>query len=136
MTTVVVSPHHVASFPEGGGHFWVYMQYVLGLRQLGCQVYWLEQFSLDLETEQGKAALRIFAERMQRFGLQDNFILYSTEKNSDEITYVGRKAEEVDAIFQEADLLLNFHYAATSKILESFKRTALVDIDPGLLQFG
>ena len=135
MTTVIVSPHHVASFPEGGGHFWVYMQYVLGLRQLGCQVYWLEQFGLDLETEQGKAALRIFAERMQRFGLQDNFILYSTEKNSDEITYVGRKAEEVDAIFRQTDLLLNFHYAVGSDILERFKRTALVDIDPGLLQF-
>jgi len=135
MTTVIVSPYHVASFPEGGGHFWVYMQYVLGLRQLGCQVYWLEQFNLDPEAEQGKAALQIFAERMQKFDLQDNFILYATEENSDHLTYVGRETEEVDAIFRHTDLLLNFHYAATSKILERFNRTALVDIDPGLLQF-
>src|SRR4030095_14257994 len=108
MTTVIVSPHHVASFPEGGGHFWVYMQYVLGLRQLGCQVYWLAQFNLDRETEQGKVALRTFAERMQMFGLQDNFILYSTEKNSDRMTFIGRNAEEVDPIFRQTDLLINF----------------------------
>ena len=135
MTTVVVSPHHVATFPEGGGHFWVYMQYVLGLRQLGCQVYWLEQFNLDLDTEQGKVTLQLFSERMQKFGMQDNVILYTTEKDSEEIRFVGRPAEEAQAILRQTDLLLNFHYAASSRILECFKRTALVDIDPGLLQF-
>jgi hypothetical protein len=135
MTTVVVSPHHVASFPEGGGHFWVYMQYVLGLRQLGCKVYWLEQFNLDLETEHGKATLQLFSERMRKFGMQENFILYSLEKDSEQIRFAGRKAEDVEGIFRQTDLLLNFHYAAPSQILECFKRTALVDIDPGLLQF-
>ena len=135
MTTVIVSPYHVASFPEGGGHFWVYMQYMLGLRQLGCEVYWLEQFNLDPEAEPGKAALQIFAERMRKFDLQDNFILYATEENSDHLTYVGRAAEEVESIFRRTDLLLNFHYAAGNNILERFERTALVDIDPGLLQF-
>jgi hypothetical protein len=135
VTTVIVSPYHVASFPEGGGHFWVYMQYVLGLRQLGCQVYWLEKFSLDPEGAQGKAALQIFSARMQKFDLQNNFILYNAQENSDHLTYVGRAAEEVEAIFRQTDLLINFHYAAGSNILGRFKRTALVDIDPGLLQF-
>jgi hypothetical protein len=135
MTTVIVSPYHVASFPEGGGHFWVYMQYVLGLRQLGCQVYWLEKFSLDPEGDQGKAALQIFSARMQKFGMQNHFILYDAEENSDQLTYVGRPAEEVESIFRQTDLLINFHYAAGSNILGCFKRTALVDIDPGLLQF-
>ena len=135
MTTIVVSPYHVASFPEGGGHFWVYMQYVLGLRQLGCQVYWLEQFNLDLETEHGKATLQLFSERMQKFGMQENFILYSIEKDNDQIRFVGREAEEAETILRQTDLLLNFHYAAPSSILKCFKHTALVDIDPGLLQF-
>ena len=44
MPTVVVSAYNVAAFPEGAGHLWVYLQYVLGLRQLGCDVYWLERF--------------------------------------------------------------------------------------------
>ena len=135
MTTVVVSPYNVANFPEGGGHFWVYMQYVLGLRQLGCQVYWLEQLNPGLESEQGKAALQIFSKRMRSFGLQDNFILYSPTKNSGQIVFMGRKADQVDSIFRQADLLINFHYAAETSLLERFQRTVLVDIDPGLLQF-
>jgi hypothetical protein len=32
-------------------------------------------------------------------------------------------------------LLLNFHYAINSELLVRFRRTALIDIDPGLLQF-
>jgi hypothetical protein len=135
MTTIVVSPYNVASFLEGGGHFWVYMQYVLGLRHLGCQVYWLEQFNLDPETERGKTILDVFSQRMQSFGMQDNFILYFADKNNNQIGFVGRETEEVKSIFRQTDLLLNFHYAAESKILEYFRRTALVDIDPGLLQF-
>ena len=39
MTTAVMSVYKVASFPDGGGHFWVYLQYALGLRRLGCDVY-------------------------------------------------------------------------------------------------
>lgn len=135
MTTVVVSPYKVASFLQGGGHFWVYMQYVLGLRQLGCQVYWLEQLQPGAESAQGKEALKIFASRMRTFGLQDRFILYSTIPNSDQLSFHGSAADQAKSIFRQADLLLNFHYAAKPQILHLFRRTALIDIDPGLLQF-
>jgi hypothetical protein len=37
-------------------------------------------------------------------------------------------------VFERADLLLNFHYAIEPELLHRFRRTALVDIDPGLLQ--
>jgi hypothetical protein len=37
-------------------------------------------------------------------------------------------------VFRGADLLLNFHYALPAEMLARFARTALVDIDPGLLQ--
>ena len=30
-------------YPHGGGHFWVYLNWALGLRALGCQVLWLER---------------------------------------------------------------------------------------------
>ena len=36
MSTVVISVYKVANFPDGGGHFWVYMQYAQALRRLGC----------------------------------------------------------------------------------------------------
>src|SRR5207245_6065273 len=49
--------------------------------------------------------------------------------------YLGAGAAEAEAVFERADLLLNFHYAIAPGLLRRFRRTALVDIDPGLLQF-
>jgi hypothetical protein len=49
--------------------------------------------------------------------------------------YLDPTRAEAEAIFERADLLLNFHYAISPKLLARFRRTALVDIDPGLLQF-
>jgi hypothetical protein len=40
-----------------------------------------------------------------------------------------------EAVFRQADLLLNFNYKIDPALLSCFRRTALVDIDPGLLQF-
>ena len=67
MPTIVISPFNVASFPEGGGHLWVYLQYVLGLRLLGCDVYWLEAFRTKGREEQEAAALTAFRLRMQQY---------------------------------------------------------------------
>lgn len=41
-TPVFVGSGFVAKYPEGGGTFWVPLQYVLGLRDLGVEAYWLE----------------------------------------------------------------------------------------------
>jgi hypothetical protein len=38
-------------------------------------------------------------------------------------------------LFGSADLLINFHYSMDQALFSRFRRTALVDIDPGLLQF-
>ncbi|PYJ01929.1 MAG: hypothetical protein DME25_17225 [Verrucomicrobia bacterium] len=43
--------------------------------------------------------------------------------------------EEAEALYERADLLLNFHYNISPDLLARFRRSALVDIDPGLLQF-
>ena len=67
MTTVVISPSNVAGYPDGGGHFWVYMQYVKGLRALGCEVYWLEYFSDSGDVQLDNNCLRIFLAPRLRF---------------------------------------------------------------------
>src|SRR5206468_2855964 len=76
MPTVVISPFNVVNFPEGGGLFWVYMQYALGLRQLGCDVYWLECFHSRGDEASDQALLAPFRARMERFGLGGKLILY------------------------------------------------------------
>jgi hypothetical protein len=136
--TVVLGAYNTAAFVEGGGHFWVYLQYVLGLRQLGCDVYWLEAFRTKGRAEQ-EAALATFRERMRRYGLDSKAFVYVTEaeKPSSELParYVEGDRDAAEAVFDKADLLLNFHYAISPALLTRFQRTALVDIDPGLLQF-
>jgi len=131
----VISVYKVANFPDGGGHFWVYMQYVQGLRRLGCEVYWLEQFRPPAsgDTAQEAALLSPFFERMKRFGLEGKALLYA--KAGKDFRFVGCEWPDVERVLKRADLLLNFHYAIDPRLLACARRTALVDIDPGLLQF-
>src|SRR5437660_1132074 len=137
--TVVIGGYKVASFPEIGGHFWVYLQYALGLRQLGCDVYWLEAFRTKDHAEPDATALATFRARMQRYGLARKCITYVTHSNRPSpkapTEYLDINRGEAEAIFEKADLLLNFHYSLSPALLRRFRRTALVDIDPGLFQF-
>ena len=136
--TIVISVYEVANFPEGGGHFWVYLQYALGLRRLGCEVYWLEQVRSARDAATRDGPLSIFRERMRRFGLEDRLLLYVLDRAGDGTSsprFVGRTRSQAEAILRRADLLLNFHYAIDPRLLDCARRTALVDIDPGLLQF-
>jgi hypothetical protein len=139
MPLVVISPFSVATFPDGGGHFWVYLQYALGLRLLGCDVYWLEAFRTKGRKDQEAAALATFRMRMEQHGFADKFILYGTHGEEASpaapAEYLNIARPEAEAIFARADLLLNFHYAISPGLLRQFRRSALVDIDPGLLQF-
>jgi hypothetical protein len=138
MATIVISAYDVANFPEGGGHFWVYMQYVLGLQQLGCDVYWLEGLRSREDSQQEKARVAEFKTRVVNFGLGGKVILYrvrsSTDGGNGPLEYIGISPRDAEGVFREADLMLNFHYAVDPAVLALFPCTALVDIDPGLLQ--
>ena len=137
MPTVVISPFNVVNFLEGGGHFWVYMQYAQGLRQLGCDVYWLENFRSSGDAKKDAAVLAAYAARMEAYGLGGKLILYLSQGqvSGRPTAYAGMTQSQAEAIFERADLLLNFHYAIDPALLTRFRRTALIDIDPGLLQF-
>ena len=74
---VVVSPHNVVNYPEGGGHFWVYMQYVQGLRDIGCDVWWMEEFRTLGDAGRDAARIAGFREWVDRYGLSDRLILYT-----------------------------------------------------------
>ena len=138
MASVVVSCYNVASFPEGGGHFWVYMQYVQALRAAGCEVYWLERFRRGKDAQRDERAIPEFFARMARFGMDGKVLLYTQDEGPDGseplLTFVGSTRKDAETILRRSDLLLNFHYAIDPRLLACARRTALVDIDPGLLQ--
>jgi len=137
--TVVLSVFNVANFPEGGGHFWVYMQYALGLRQRGCDVYWLERFVRGQDPQRDALAIATFFARMDAFGFGGKAILLAVSQAPDASPeppqVLGMTRQDIDPLLRRADLLLNFHYRIDPELLGRFRRTALVDIDPGLFQF-
>jgi hypothetical protein len=137
VVTVVISPYRVLKYLEGGGHFWVYMQYAQGLRQLGCEVYWLERVH-SVDPGQGRPRVEALLQRLKRYGLDGKVLLYADTdgKRGQGVDhhYIMATQSEARAVFERADLLLNFHYAIDPELLACFRRTALVDIDPGLLQ--
>ena len=139
MSTVVISAYKVANFTDGGGHFWVYMQYVQGLRRLGCEVYWLEQLRPAGDPEREARLVSTFLDRMKHFGLEGRTLLYALDRDrqgdAGSIRFIGRTPSQAEAVLRGADLVLNFHYAIDPRVLAWARRTALVDIDPGLLQF-
>lgn len=103
-------------YVEGGGHLWVYLNWALGLRAAGCEVIWLE--AATPETPPGQVAA--LEERLEHYGLGGCLALWS-------------RGEDLDAA-SESDLLLSLQYDLPSSVVERFRRSALVDIDPGLLQ--
>jgi hypothetical protein len=115
------------------------MQYAQGLRRLGCDVYWLERFDRGAAADREACLLSTFFARMERYGLGGKAVLYTSrgqppgDRDPDE--YLGVSRSEAEAIWRRADLLLNFSYDVAPALLSRFQRTALVDIDPGLLQF-
>jgi hypothetical protein len=116
------------SYPEGGGHLWVYLNWALGLRSLGCDVVWLEAVEAGRTPDEVRGQVESLQSRLARHGLTEPVALCSLEGEPLDPSLPGAKAD------YEADLLLNFQCAIGPAVLRRFRRSALIDIDPGLLQ--
>jgi hypothetical protein len=116
-------------YPTGGGHAWVFLNWALGLRALGCRVIWLEQMP-----QRGDPAERIgvLEERLRGYGL-DEIALVEPDGTAPTLPAAQRHLD-LDGAASEADLLLNMMSGFAPEIVAPFRRAALLDIDPGLLQ--
>ena len=110
MARVIVASHEVSSYPEGAGHFWVYMQYIQGLQRAGCEVYWLEQFHSDRDLAAQRRAIATFFDRARSFGLEGRTLLYRPDERGAAAEWIGVSRTRAEAALRSADLLLNFHY--------------------------
>jgi hypothetical protein len=144
VATVVVSPYRATKFLDrAGGNFWVYLQYALGLQAIGCDVHWLERLEQPGAGLEGIDAsvfeqAELLEQTLSRFGISNRPILYTTQSESGERfepAFIGVTEGEAEKTLERADLLLNFHQQIHRELLARFRRTALVDIDPGLLQY-
>ena len=124
---------------SGAGNSWAFLQYVLGLRRLGFQVYYVEQ--LDPEdcidensrqthfTESANACY--FRMLVERFGLAGDAALLEYDGPG----HVGLSHDEVEEIAPEVDLLINISGRLhMEQVLKAARRRMYVDMDPGYTQ--
>src|SRR5712671_1341564 len=92
-------------YPEGGGHLWVYLNWTLGLRALGCEVVWLEAVDPTLSVQQASALFARLKSHLAPYGMADQIALCSTTNEAlhPSLTSACLNLEEA----YQADLLLN-----------------------------
>src|SRR5439155_20214736 len=66
---IFIGSAFVAKYPEGGGNFWVPLQYLLGLRALGIEAYWLELVWGQGDEAWARRALGRFRVTVSRLGV-------------------------------------------------------------------
>src|SRR5215207_4503399 len=97
--TVIVSGM-IAATPAQGGATWAVLQYLLGLRRLGCDVHFVEPVAA--ETDVSSPSVRYVEETMRRFGLEDRWALVPGDGQP-----IGRSRDRLRDLARHADLLLS-----------------------------
>ncbi len=120
------------SYPQGGGHLWVYLNWALGLRSLGCRVTWIETVIPSTPTRVIRANLASLKARLDPYGFKDSVALGS--RTGDPLPQGAVDAGSSLEAKDKADLLLNLAYEIPPEVIGRFRRSALVDIDPGQTQ--
>jgi hypothetical protein len=135
---VFVGSAFVAQYPEGGGNFWVPLQYLLGLRDLGYDAWWLEYLWTRGERDADRLCIDAFFRYARELGVADRVVVgyFQTgtrEQWAGEPEYLGMDAAGLAGRKRDA-LLLNLAHSLTPPLREGFARTALFDLDPGPFQ--
>jgi hypothetical protein len=132
MSLTVCLAADTVAYPDGGGHRWAYLNWALGLRALDCHVIWLEGVSSDTPPDALTRNVSALKTHLAPYGLADCVAVCSRREAAGPTPTV-EGCLDVEAA-AESDLLLNLLYGMPEAVVRRFRRTALVDIDPGLLQ--
>ena len=129
----------VAQRPGSGGHTWVFLQYLLGLRQLGLEpvlIDWLEpDMCRDRAGEPSGVEeswnVAYLARVMDRIGLGDRWALLHDGGRA----VLGMSDAALDRALAGAALLLNVNgFVHHERVLSRVPLRAYLDIDPGFGQ--
>ncbi len=121
------------TYRSGGGHLWAYLNWALGLRELGMEVIWLEPVEHPEWPEPSAADAAHLRSVLARYDLDDHFAL-CTRDGSPLPEEVAAQAPVRLADATEADFMLSLNYGLGRGVLDGFRRSALVNIDPGQLE--
>ena len=120
----------IAAVPHHGGATWAVLQYLLGFRELGHEVVFVEQVDpdADLAHSESTGYMRAVAER---FGLEDSWALLAagTQRTA------GLPYDALTAFARDADVLVNISGILTDENLMGAARVKVyLDLDPAFNQ--
>lgn len=131
---VVVATRNTSRVPEFGGSFWVRLQYLLGLEDLGVDAYWIDRLDSpdpSREAHSVEYMVRRFGASLEAFGLGDRFAIVHERDGR----VLGADEMEVRGWVAGADVLLNVGgYLPERSLLMAIPHRAYVDVDPGFTQ--
>jgi hypothetical protein len=132
-STIAVSGS-VAQRPGRAGHAWVFLNWLLGLRDLGHEVVFLDRLDAAMlePGEEGASSrgARWLAEAMAAAGLADGFCLLLEGGET-----AGLSRARALELVGRSSLLLDFNgFLADDELLAAAPRRAYLDIDPGFAQ--
>jgi hypothetical protein len=136
---IVFGNSSLVNYQQGGGHWSWVLQYPLGLRALGHDVFWLELLLSSGERGHDVRVIRDFFQRLTSYGLKDDCAVLLVKGSLDfqafeESEVFGSSREHLAEIIRSADLLLNLACALRPPLLLEFEHRVLLDVDPGHLQ--
>jgi hypothetical protein len=136
---IVLGNQTLAFYPQGGGHWSCFLQYLFGLDALGHDVFWLELLRSTGNRERDRRLIKIFLGRFERYGFKHRCALLLCDQHvaepTIELTQVfGMSQHRLREIAHDADLLWNFACSLQQPLLSLFKRRVLIDGDPGHIQ--
>ncbi len=133
MSATICLAANTLYYPNGGGHFWAYLNWTLGLKANGCKIIWLEGVQADTTKEVLCKLVDSLREKLSPYGLAKSVALYwagNQTISSDMLC----DCLDIRAASEDTDLLINQIYSMPEGILRRFRKSALLDIDPGLVQ--
>ena len=136
MPGVFVGSAFVAKYPNGGGNYWVPLQYLLGLRDLGVDAWWLEMVASTGDGVTDRLFRDTFLDAARRLGVADRVVLVELPDGfdrPDSRVVHGMSTADLAARCRDG-LLLNLAESIPGNIRPEFGRTVLMDIDPGPFQ--
>ncbi len=135
---IILGNRSLAGYPQGGGHWSWFLQYPLGLKDLGHRIFWLEMLRSSGDRARDASVVREFFSRIARYGLErDCAVAVIGDMDVPDLGAAeihGRSRAEVEAIASSADVFWNLACAIRRPMLSMFRKRVLVDVDPGHLQ--
>ncbi|HEV2857210.1 MAG TPA: hypothetical protein VGW80_02270 [Solirubrobacterales bacterium] len=132
MAELIAVAGSLAQRPRRGGHAWVFLQYLLGLRQLGYEVLFLDRLTSEMLPPGGSAAAGVgwVEETMSAHGLGESWAVLLDDGET-----AGLPREQVAERLRASVLLIDvMGFLGDEELSATATRRLFLDIDPGFPQ--